>query len=145
MLLGKCVVKICNTFTGEHPCRSVISIDLLCNFTEITLRHGCPPIICCIFSEHLFLRSPLEGWSWYLLLQICTRLMINITEKFLDALFPLSAVSIVKIIDVNYWERCQLLKEYWERCKLFQNQCPRQWPSVAKLFSSHLRPRGTGA
>ena len=73
------------------------------------------------------------------------RLMINITEKFLDALFPLSAVSIVKIIDVNYWERCQLLKEYWERCKLFQNQCPRQWPSVAKLFSSHLRPRGTRA
>ena len=28
-------------FTGEHPSRSVISIKLLCNFIEITLRHGC--------------------------------------------------------------------------------------------------------
>ena len=28
-------------FTGEHPCRSVISKKLLCNFIEITLRHGC--------------------------------------------------------------------------------------------------------
>ena len=36
----KGVLKICSTFTGEHPCRSVISGKLLCNFIEITLRHG---------------------------------------------------------------------------------------------------------
>ena len=35
------VLKICSKFTGEHPCRSVISIKLLYNFIEITLRHGC--------------------------------------------------------------------------------------------------------
>ena len=29
--------QICSKFTGEHPCRSVISIKLLCNFIEITL------------------------------------------------------------------------------------------------------------
>ena len=33
-----------------HPCRNVISIKLLWNFIEITLRHGCSPV-----SEHLFL------------------------------------------------------------------------------------------
>ena len=44
MFLGQCVLKICNKFTGEHPCRSVISIKLFCNFIEITLRHGCSPI-----------------------------------------------------------------------------------------------------
>ena len=27
----------------KHPCRSAISIKLLCNFVEITLRHGCSP------------------------------------------------------------------------------------------------------
>ena len=27
----------------EHPCRSVISIKLPCNFIKITLRHGCSP------------------------------------------------------------------------------------------------------
>ena len=31
-------------FTGEHPCRSVISIKLLCNFIEITFWHGCSPV-----------------------------------------------------------------------------------------------------
>ena len=32
VFLGKGVLKICSKFTGEHPCRSVISIKLLCNF-----------------------------------------------------------------------------------------------------------------
>ena len=36
--------EICSIFPGEHPCRSVISITLLCNFIEITLRHGCSPV-----------------------------------------------------------------------------------------------------
>ena len=31
-------------FTGEHSCRSVISIKLLCNFIEIALWHGCSPV-----------------------------------------------------------------------------------------------------
>ena len=44
MFLGKVVLKICSKFTGEHPCRSVISIKLLCNFIEIALRHGCSPV-----------------------------------------------------------------------------------------------------
>ena len=29
VLLGKGFLKICSKFTGEHPCRSVISIKLL--------------------------------------------------------------------------------------------------------------------
>ena len=36
--------QICSKFTGEHPCRSVISMKLQSNFIEITLRHGCSPI-----------------------------------------------------------------------------------------------------
>ena len=40
---GKGVLKICK-FTGEHPYRSVISIKLLSNFSEITLRPGCSQI-----------------------------------------------------------------------------------------------------
>ena len=31
VFLEKCVLKICSKFTGEHPCRSAISIKLLCN------------------------------------------------------------------------------------------------------------------
>ena len=40
---GKDVLKICSKFTSEHPCHSAISIKLLCNFMEITFRHGCSP------------------------------------------------------------------------------------------------------
>ena len=40
VFLGKGVLKICRKFAGEHPCRSAISIKLLCNFIEIALRHG---------------------------------------------------------------------------------------------------------
>ena len=40
----KCVLKICRKFTGENPCRSVVSIKLQSNFIEITLRHGCSPV-----------------------------------------------------------------------------------------------------
>ena len=31
-------------FTGEHPCRSVISLKLQSNFIEIALRHRCSPV-----------------------------------------------------------------------------------------------------
>ena len=41
MFLGKGVLEICSKFTGEHPCRSAISIKLQSNFIEITHRHGC--------------------------------------------------------------------------------------------------------
>ena len=44
MFLGNGVLKICSKFTGEHPCRSAISINLLCNFIEIALRHGSAPV-----------------------------------------------------------------------------------------------------
>ena len=43
MLLRKGVLKICSKFTGEHPCRSVISEKLLYNFIETILRHRCSP------------------------------------------------------------------------------------------------------
>ena len=69
VFLGKGVLKICSKFTGEHPCRSVISVKLLCNFTETTLRlcnftettlrHGCSPVnLLLIFCTHLNKNTP---------------------------------------------------------------------------------------
>ena len=45
VFLNKAVLKICSKFTVQHPCRSAISIKLLSNVTEITLRHGRSPVI----------------------------------------------------------------------------------------------------
>ena len=44
VFLIKGVLKICSKFTGEHTCRSVISVKLLCNFIEIALRHECSAV-----------------------------------------------------------------------------------------------------
>ena len=55
VVLGKGVLKICNKFTREHPCRSVISIKLQSSFIEITLRHGCSPVnLLHIFRTHFY-------------------------------------------------------------------------------------------
>ena len=66
VFLRKAVLKICSKFTGEHPCRSVISVKLQSNFIEITLRYGCSPVhLLYIFRAH-FSRNT----SWWLLLTI---------------------------------------------------------------------------
>ena len=44
VFLGKGALEICSKFTGEHPCRSMISIKLQSNFIEIALRHWCSPV-----------------------------------------------------------------------------------------------------
>ena len=57
VFLGTGVLVICSKFTGEHPCRSAVSIKLgkftgeqpcrrtmPCNFIEIALRRGCSPV-----------------------------------------------------------------------------------------------------
>ena len=50
----------------RHPCRSAISINLIRNFIEITLRHGCSPVN----LLHIF-RTPFpKSTSGWLLLKI---------------------------------------------------------------------------
>ena len=44
VFLEKVVQKTSSEFTGEHTCGALISVKLLCNFIEITLRHGCSPV-----------------------------------------------------------------------------------------------------
>ena len=61
VFLEKSVLKISNKFTGEHPWQGVISIKLFCNFIEIAPPHWYSPVNCCIFLEHLFLGTPLDG------------------------------------------------------------------------------------
>ena len=61
VFLLKGVLRIYSKFTGEHPCRSGISIQLLSNFIEIALRHGCSPVTLLHIFRTLFLRTPLDS------------------------------------------------------------------------------------
>ena len=65
VFLRKGALKICSKFTGEHPCRSVTSIKLLFNLLKSHVDMGVFLQICCIFSEHLFLKRPLDGCFFY--------------------------------------------------------------------------------
>ena len=49
--------KIRSSHPKEQPCQSAISIKLLRNFIEITLRHGCSAVN----LLHIF-RTPLSKW-----------------------------------------------------------------------------------
>ena len=60
MFLGKSVLKICSKFTG-YPCRSVILIKLLCNFIEVTLWHGCPPVNLLYIFRTPFYKNTYKG------------------------------------------------------------------------------------
>ena len=59
---------MCSKFTGECPRRSEVSIKLLYIALIALLKSyfdmGVLLYICCIFSEHIFLRTPLEGCLW---------------------------------------------------------------------------------
>ena len=44
VFLGKGILNIYSKFIGEHLCRSVISIKLQSNFTEIVLQHVCSSV-----------------------------------------------------------------------------------------------------
>ena len=59
--LGKGVLKKCSKFTGEHPCRSVISIKLLWNFIEITLWYGGSPVNLLNIFRTSFHKNNYEG------------------------------------------------------------------------------------
>ena len=76
MFLGKGFLKKCCNFTGEHPCRSVVSIKLLCDIIEFALRHRCSPVD----LLHIF-RTPFPNTSRWLLL-IVPPFLLGLTPKF---------------------------------------------------------------
>ena len=70
VFFGKGTLKICSKFTGEHPWRSAISIKLLCNLIEMTLRHGWSPanllhIFRAPFPKKTSDKLLLKSWSNY--------------------------------------------------------------------------------
>ena len=74
VFLGKGVLRICSKFTGEHQCQSVISIKLLRNFIEITLRDGFSPVNLLHIFQNIFPKNT------------CGRLLLHINELSLPEL-----------------------------------------------------------
>ena len=62
VFLGKGVLKICSRFTGEHPCRSVISIKLLWNKVakQLYWNHTAAWVFSCKFAAYFQITFSLE-------------------------------------------------------------------------------------
>ena len=75
VFLIKAVLKICSKLTGEHPCRSVISIRLQSNYIEITLWHGGSPVN----LLHIFWTPFLKNTSGRLFLHFISNLNVERT------------------------------------------------------------------
>ena len=56
MFIEKGVLKIYSKFTGEHPCKAT--------FLKSCFDIGALLYNCCIFSEHVLIRTPAEGCFW---------------------------------------------------------------------------------
>ena len=101
--LGKGVLKICSKFTGEHPCRSVISINLQSNFIEITFRYRCSPVN----FLHNFRTPFLKNSSRWLLLKYAWSRLSKL--MYLEA-------------DFQYWcIHFETLKNTWSTLSKFMN------------------------
>ena len=64
-VLRKSALEIRCKFTGEHPWGSIISIELLCNFTKIALRHECSPVNLLHIFRTPFYKSTYGGMLLY--------------------------------------------------------------------------------
>ena len=86
VFLWKGVLKICCKFTGEHPCRSMISVKLQSSFIEIGLRHECSHAN----LQHIFRASIYKNTYGGLLLHL---FLLNISESDADNTDALTLVS----------------------------------------------------
>ena len=72
---------MCSKLTGEHQCRSVISLKLQSNFTEIALRQGCSPVNLLHIVRTRFPRNT-SGWLLLLLDVIGSNLLYFKCHQF---------------------------------------------------------------
>ena len=63
MFLGKCSKNMQQIYRWKNPCRSVVSMKLLCNFIETTFRHGCSPVNLLHIFRTPFLKNLLDLMS----------------------------------------------------------------------------------
>ena len=117
------VVEICSKFTGEHPCRSVISIKwFYWNFIEFALRHGCSPVNLLHIFRTPFPRST-SGWLlrwWYNWGRNTVDIILILLLNFLtDKLFNRQNILIDKQFS-HLGNTCYNFGTHWSKKQLMQ-------------------------
>ena len=78
------------------------------------IRHECSPGNCCIFSEHLFVRAPLEGFCiWYKCLVLATRIINPYDWWFIKLVYQTIRCYIwMKVLRNIQWEIKELMRNF---------------------------------
>ena len=118
---GKGALKICRKFTGERPCKSVI--ELLFGMGVLLYIK----FAACIFSEHIFLRTPLDGCFWHRLLStlsscIWNRVNLHVVETEWEA----------KNFHKNFYDVLEKGVEIKRHITYFCNKSNYEWPLKSK-------------
>ena len=135
VFLRKGVLKICNKFTGEYQCWSVISIKLLSNFIEITLRHECCPVN----LLHIVRTSLPKNTSGRLLLEYqCWRIVA--AQKKLFWLLMNCASDCWRVVlnncASNFWKFKSVTVE--QSCQWpWKNRAGDCWTTCQRLLNNH--------
>ena len=98
------------------PCRSAISIKLQSKFIEMAIWHECT--ICCIISEHLFLRTALGGGGGGGFLLVLKFINVNWTyirrsEDVLDVFWK-SYVRSICVLFSGDWHDSEYINGIWK-------------------------------
>ena len=110
----KVFLKICSKFMREHPCWSVISIKLFCNFTKITFQHGCSPVN----LQHIFRTHFPNSYSGGMFLKIQTRYVVKL--KIIQSLSACRNHSINLLDSSNdFWDTPDFIVPWSKRSTLF--------------------------
>ena len=98
MFVKTAFLQICNKFTREHPYRNVIWFATLLN-TYFCM--GVFLYICCIFSEHIFWRTPMGDCSW-----ICN--VIKLVKMMLKSLWYFAYLN-YHLLKLFFYNWCNYL------------------------------------
>ena len=93
--------------SGEHPCRSVISIKLQGKIIEITFRHGCS----IVNLLHIF-RTPFHKNTY-------GGLLLDIPYRFLNQPIPFSA-NVLILYRMKTGEKCELVRNKSRESELWK-------------------------
>ena len=107
VLIKRCSERICSNLTGEHLCRSIISIKLQSNFIETPLRYECSPVN----LLHIF-RSPFpKNTSGGLLLNLVDMIIKTLN---MHSEYPFAMRIAVFLNDIWLVELFPVFKILWK-------------------------------
>ena len=118
VFLRKGGLKICCKFTGDQPCRGVISEKLPRNFIEITLQHGYSPVNLLNIFRTPFPKNTSGGVLLYITKDDFDDVRVTLLQVNVEKKYKLSLLFVVVVLELPSFNVLKLFLFYQ-----FQSHC----------------------